>query len=279
MQQLLDPTTAIVYWHLSPAALTTFILKPSEPAPILISTPTFQSEQPESLQRLLKFESWLQDWDQQYQDYRSQGKKQRNNDHSWRQDMQQRLFERQEEPGNLKEILNIETIEQYLAGITQLILIPHRDLHRFPLHALFSLNFMIAYLPSAQVGITLQQRQPSLTNRLLSIENPDGTLGFARVEAEGIYQHFSQLEPIEENHATKEQVEVALNGDFSVFHFAGHAEHVPSDPRKSRLILANQSDDRSNKDELSQSLTNNWTIEDLCQHDFSSYECNHALSL
>jgi tetratricopeptide (TPR) repeat protein/CHAT domain-containing protein len=272
IQQLLTPTTAIVYWHLSPAALTTFVLKSGEPAPILISTPLSQCEQPESLQRLLKFEAWMQDWDRQYQDYRSKGKKHPNTDHSWRKDMQQRLFERQEEPGNLKNILNIEAIEQHLDGITQLILIPHRDLHRFPLHALFSPRFTIAYLPSSQVGITLQQRQPSSTNRLLSIENPDGTLGFARVEAEGIYQHFSQLESIQENHATKEQVEVALNGDFSVFHFAGHAEHVPSDPRKSRLILANQSDVPSNQDELSQSLTNNWTIEDLCQHDFSSYD-------
>lgn len=204
IQQLLDPTTAIVYWHLSPAALTTFVLKSGEPAPILITTPTFQSELPESLQRLLKFETWMQDWERHYQDYRSKGKKQPNNDHSWRKDM--------------------------------------------------------------------QQRQPSPTHRLLSIENPDSTLGFARVEAEGIYQCFSQLESIQENHATKKQVEVALYGDFTVFHFAGHAEHVPSDPRKSRLILANQGDSPSNKDELSQALTNNWTIEDLCEHDFSSYD-------
>ncbi len=188
IQQLLTPTTAIVYWHLSPAALTRFVLKSGEPAPILISTPPSQSEQPEFLQRLLKFEAWVRDWDRQYLDYRSKGKKHPNTDHSWRKDMQQRLFERQEEPGNLKNILNLEAIEQHLDGITQLILIPH------------------------------------------------------------------------------------LNGDFSVFHFAGHAEHVPSDPRKSRLILANQGDDSSNKDELSQALTNNWTIEDLCQHDFSSYD-------
>ncbi|HEY9613379.1 CHAT domain-containing protein [Allocoleopsis sp.] len=277
IQQLLTPTTAIVYWHLSPAAFTTFILKPGEPAPILITTPTFQSELPKSLQRLLQFEAWMQDWDRQYQDYRNKGKKQRNTDHSWRQDMQQRLFERQEEPGNLKDILNIEAIEQHLAGITQLILIPHRDLHRFPLHALFSPNFTITYLPSAQVGISLQQRQPSSTSRLLSIENPDGTLGFARVEAEGIYQCFSQLESIQENHATKKQVEVTLNGDFSVFHFAGHAEHVPSDPRKSRLILAHQSDATSG--DIKTPTSNDLTLEDLCkpdQHDFSSY---HLIAL
>lgn len=184
VQQLLSPGTAIAYWHLSPAALTTFVLKPGESAPMLITAPS-TTERPASLQQLLKLEAWMKEWDDQYSDYRNKGKDQRDAEHSWRKDMAQRLFERQEEPGNLKEILQIEAIAQHLNGINHLILIPHRDLHRFPLHALFDTRFTVSYLPSIQVGIQLQQQQPSGGDRLLSIENPaspdQASLGFARI--------------------------------------------------------------------------------------------------
>lgn len=41
IQQLLNPTTAIIYWHLSPAALTTFIIKHGAEEPDAISSPPF----------------------------------------------------------------------------------------------------------------------------------------------------------------------------------------------------------------------------------------------
>jgi hypothetical protein len=47
-------------------------------------------------------------------------------------------------------------------NIQKLILIPHRDLHRFPLHALFPDNFTITYLPCAQIGITLRLQETGL---------------------------------------------------------------------------------------------------------------------
>lgn len=278
MQQLLSPGTAIAYWHLSPAALTTFVLKPGEAAPILITTPS-TSDRPESLQRLLKLEAWMKEWDDQYRDYRKD-KDQRNPSHSWRKDMAQRLIERQEEPGNLKEILNIGAIEQHLSGIDHLILIPHRDLHRFPLHALFSDRFTVSYLPSIQVGLTLQPHRSSTADYLLSIENPTSkdyrSLGFARIEAEGIYQCFDQSLAIREQDANKTQIEAALANGFNVFHFAGHAEHVPHDPKKSRLVLApdetrdaHSAPDTAN---LASSHSPHLTLEDLQHHNLSSYD-------
>ena len=39
IQKLLNPSTAIIYWHLSPAALHTFIIKDQAPSPILLFTP------------------------------------------------------------------------------------------------------------------------------------------------------------------------------------------------------------------------------------------------
>jgi len=67
-QQLLPPTTAAIYWHLSPAALTTFIIKPNRE-----SQPGFSSHQIEILppspeetpfldRPLAKLENWVKKW-------------------------------------------------------------------------------------------------------------------------------------------------------------------------------------------------------------------------
>lgn len=260
MQQLLSPGTAIAYWHLSPAALTTFVLKPGESAPILITQPS-TGDRPASLQQLLKLEAWMKEWDEQYQDYRNKGKDQRDADHSWRKDMAQRLFERQEEPGNLKEILNVEAISQHLDGINHLILIPHRDLHRFPLHALFSDRFTVSYLPSLQVGLNLKGRQPSNTSYLLSVENPasdrSNPLEFARVESQIISQTFQDVKLIRESEATQETVIDALTEGCTVLHFSGHGSHYPEQPQKSELLLAG---------------ADGLTLQEICQSDLTQYD-------
>jgi len=201
IQQLLNPTRAIIYWHLSPAALTTFIIKHGAEEPIvikeplpspplrgdIISSPPFLSrsfseeaggdlpphDKPNlSFQHLHDFETWVNNWDKQYQEYRSKEKNsppqpplvrgeqeynlkrgEQEIDKSWRDNLPEMLE-------HLGDILNIPAILSELTNINQLILIPHRDLHRFPLHALFPDNFTITYLPSAQIGIT--SSRPSL---------------------------------------------------------------------------------------------------------------------
>jgi len=140
IQQLLNPTTAAIYWHLSDASLTTFIIKSDG----LLSPENCFSDFPD------KFEEWVKEWNQQYTDYQSKEKTSQQN-HPWRAGMASKF-------ARLKEILKIDVIEQQLEGITDLILIPHRDLHRFPIHALFSRDFVVSYLPSAAVGINLKPR-------------------------------------------------------------------------------------------------------------------------
>lgn len=154
MQQLLNNSTAAVYWHLGSETLTTFILKygASEPSLINADLATSWVEEPSSLHHRLEFEAWKRNWDHHYATYRSKGKNQVENKraHPWHVSMIEALEK-------LKEILNIPAIESELSGITQLILIPHRDFHRFPLHTLFADRFAITCLPSAQIGLTLQK--------------------------------------------------------------------------------------------------------------------------
>jgi CHAT domain-containing protein/lipoprotein NlpI len=252
IQKLLNRTTAIIYWHLSPAALTTFILKHNAPEPILMTTPTLVNEEelPASAQRLREFENWVKDWNQQYTEYRSKDEQSRSN-HSWREGMEQRLEK-------LENILNIPAIEKELKGITQLILIPHRELHRFPVHALFSDNgdFTITYLPSAQIGINLQQRQPNPIDYLLNVEDPDDTLNLAKFESEAISQMFDNGKRFKSKHATKKQVEDALSAEYSIFHFTGHGIHNFRNPEKSELALADGE---------------KLTLEEICKKTLKSY--------
>ena len=115
-----------------------------------------------------KFEEWLKEWNQQYTDYQSQEKTSQPN-HPWRAGMPSKF-------ARLKEILKIDDIEQQLEGITDLILIPHRDLHRFPIHALFSRDFVVSYLPSAVVGINLQHRFSGISRLSPSSDPPESPL-------------------------------------------------------------------------------------------------------
>jgi CHAT domain-containing protein/Flp pilus assembly protein TadD len=272
IQQLLNPTSAIIYWHISPYALRTFIIKDNAPEPIPVFTPIISAAVsdefplPEAVQILVELEDWLDDWNQQYQEYRSLDQdKQSKDNHSWLVDMEQRLL-------HLKNILNISTIEDELEGINQLILIPHRDLHRFPLHALFNIysesespndtNYTITYLPSAQIGLSLNSQLEPQANedKLLSIEHPNSTdyppLKFAKFESETISQMFDNPKRLQGAQATKNVVESALSGDYNIFHFTGHGTDNFIEPKKSQLVL-------SGEDKL--------TLEEICQKTLTNY--------
>lgn len=263
VQQLLNPHTAIIYWHISPVALHTFIIKYQAPSPILVFTPIqdvvtgdlqakgqLVDEVPlaESIRRLIQFEHWLEDWYHSYQDYLSLGADQDSkNNHVWRVDMTQKLSE-------LRNILQISTVIQELQDITQLILIPHRDLHRLPLHALFSTsspsqeeltsNFTISYLPSVQTGLSVkaQSISPLLHPIFLGVESSYSTNYFpllAKLEAEIISKMFNNSQLIQGANATKNIVANAVFNK-SIFHFSGTVINNYNQPKTSEFVLANE---------------------------------------
>ncbi|MBD2435252.1 tetratricopeptide repeat protein [Nostoc sp. FACHB-110] len=280
VQHLLNPNTAIIYWHISPAALHTFIIKDEAPSPILVftpvqslgntaATPLQELPLPEAARRLIAFENWLEDWSQAYHDYGEQAQDpQTKSNHPWRSQMLQRLL-------NLQQILEISTITQELEGITNLILVPHRDLHRLPLHLLFNLSdfeteitipatkFTTTYLPSILTGLTLQFESIAQLSdqKLLSVESPTTTgyvaPKFAKLESEVISQMFAQSQRIQEVDATKNMVETALAENYNIFHFTGQVINNFRDPTKSELALAGE-------DKI--------TLEEICQKNLSSYQ-------
>ncbi|MGF1537770.1 MAG: CHAT domain-containing protein [Elainellaceae cyanobacterium] len=264
MQSLLASNRAVLYWHLSPSALTGFLLLSGSPQPLPIPAPDLPgstteddtvdeaNQPPDRFQQLLAWENRLENWNQQYQSYRnSTGKKgnQEQSSHPWRETLPQQLDQ-------LKAILNIDAIEQTLQAhnIQQLILIPHRDLHRFPLHACLN-GYTCTYLPSAHFG--LKCSLPLTHPQLLVIENPESTpsgngkakelaaLPFAEIEAELVRQFISHSSPsappksISLGQASRAEVTKALLQPHHIVHFTGHGTYDDSDPAASCLFLSN----------------------------------------
>ncbi len=250
IQQLLATTdasaqTGVVYWHFSPDNLTTFILTANDSQPLV-----WESDRGSQAQQLAK---WTKEWDTQYRDYGSKKAVSQNDEaaarvkeqHPWRQNLPDALAQ-------LQQILEIDRIcAQLPATLTHLILIPHGDLHRFPLHALFLSSSRLAnlqgctYLPSIQIGLNLQQR--SISNRsytpLLSVEDPQthqAAMPFAQIEST-IVRHLLQSHThINSASASLEAVENALRQPHASFHFTGHAAYNSRSPEASALALTDE---------------------------------------
>jgi len=274
IRTLLSKDTAILYWHISPISLTTFLLLPQNAAPLVIPPPdqipsgsdmfskvTLQSDEPSlCLRQLLAWEAWLEEWNQEYAAYSTPkgeiaGKGAiPQTQHSWRVDMVSRLNE-------LKAILNVAAIAQHLKenGIKQLILIPHRDLHRFPLHWLLE-DYTCTYLPSAHLGLALKQRHLARSpfQSLLLVENPKSRpatnhklqklapLPFTEVEAALVWHLLkeqgekgtSHILSNDEQAATHATLTTYLSQPHQVLHFTGHGAYNSLDPAQSCLFLA-----------------------------------------
>ncbi len=255
MQQLLATTspaevTSILYWHLSPDNLTTFILTLADSQPLV-----WESNRRAQAQELAK---WIKKWDTQYREYgskkpvaaqpsgNSEVAQSRKEDLSWHKNLPDVL-------ARLRQILEIDRIcAQLPATLTHLILIPHGDLHRFPLHTFFLASAKLpnlqgcTYLPSIQIGLNLQHR--STPNRsytpLLSVEDPQTEqceMPFAQIEST-IVRHLLQPHThIDSASANLATVEDALRQPHASFHFTGHAAYNSRSPEASALALTDES--------------------------------------
>ena len=180
----------------------------------------------------------------------------------------------------LGEILQIEAILAELQEIGELILIPHRDLHRFPLEFLFPEDLVITRLPSAQVGLNLlgafgksekgeafgiedigSSKDYRSNASPLLVEDPHHAgsppLLAAELESAVIGRMFADATSIPGEQAGKEQLKTALAGRHRYFHFTGHGTYEFQNPKLSALLL-------KGKERL--------TVEDICELDLTGCE-------
>ncbi|MCT7955277.1 tetratricopeptide repeat protein [Laspinema palackyanum] len=261
IKNLLNEETAIIEWYVSFESykfLTFTILpnlanQPSEPD----SEISLWQSSPQDLIHLI-------DWTNAYlNDYR-------NNKTQWHNNLPQRL-EQLAQILHLDEILH--NLREKFPNCKKLILIPHRFLHLFPLHALpvpvigtdgvgvqclrpisrqngnqeglriAPLQELfpkgVAYAPNCQVLQQAQNRQRPDFNQLFAIQNPTQDLDFTDIEVAAIQSLFNPHHILQYDAAEKAAI---LDGDnlknAHCTHFSCHGYFNFEDALKSALLLA-----------------------------------------
>ncbi|WP_434222710.1 CHAT domain-containing protein [Limnospira platensis CENA597] len=227
MQALLDEETAILEWYILPDKFLTFTLTNQ--------TLNLWTSSKEDLDKLI-------DWTNTYiNDYR------RNNS-QWRDSLPQRL-ETLAQILHLNEIL--ANLRQNFPNCQKLILIPHRYLHLFPLHALpvttedgeskFLQDLFpkgVGYAPNCQVLQQAQNRSRPDFNRLFAIQNPTQDLQFTDMEVEAIQSLFNPHQVLKHDQAEKVAIDKETLKNDHCIHFSCHGYFNFEDALKSALILA-----------------------------------------
>jgi CHAT domain-containing protein/tetratricopeptide (TPR) repeat protein len=256
--------TAIIYWHISPASVTTFIIRQDNlivyrhspwthqglpywlnlinkifflPRPRRLRTFYF----PKNIQQLSALESWLRNWKKDYINYQASSLQEKEH-HAWRSRMDSNLQ-------NLSSTLGIQKVQNYLKGENNLILIPHRGLHLIPMHLLFKDDLTIRYLPSIffreHSNSGAHYNQPS-QNGIVFIGGYSNNLNYGFLERAKIEELFLRRSTIFEQGEVDFELFSSLSTNIrrrnlavstTMLHFSGHAKHDHCNPLKSALEL------------------------------------------
>ncbi|MEG4359112.1 CHAT domain-containing protein, partial [Microcoleus sp. Aus8_D1] len=239
IQALTAENTAIVEWYILGDKFLTFIITPQSP------TPTVWQSSTEDFEALV---NWDNEYQKDYKEIKTQ----------WKQKLASRLQ-------NLAEILHLDEI---LKNIPQpcdrLILIPHRFLHLFPLHALpvsqetwlqFNPNsdssppnpylldcFVggVSYAPSCQLLQQAKQRQRPNFSHLFAIANPTKDRYLLELQAANIRHKFKSNDFLAKDDANKNAILNAKLSFANCAHFGCHGEFEPDSPLESSLVFANK---------------------------------------
>jgi len=234
-QATLDDHTAIIQWYITSAGFETFIITRYSLQRLNLPTPA------DDLNNLI-------DWANEYMEgYGRRIKTQ------WINSLASRL-------SRLAEILYMEdTIKLVPDTCLRLILIPHRYLHLFPLHAMPLANgdFLcdrfssgVGYAPSCQLLQLAQKREQHRHEftRILAIQNPTRKklqdLTGTEIQLEKICQHFDSDHSIvlREKEATEAALITEQVRSPHCLHFCCHGSFDFGSPLKSALHLAESED-------------------------------------
>ncbi|MCC3510655.1 MAG: CHAT domain-containing protein [Microcoleus sp. PH2017_17_BER_D_A] len=242
IRDLIDSHTAILEWYIGTDSFQIFIVTQSS-----LEVVQFDKAELEKLEA----------WNQQYLEALF------NDTKTWRKNLSESL-------SNLSKILRLNEILNHpaLDNCDSLILVPHRYLHLFPLHALSVsqqtwLRFNqktphlqppakpclldcfkkgVRYAPSCQLLQRVQQRErpPADTRALFAIQNPTEDLAYTDIEVEVIKQAFKPADILIKQQATKtaliDNLETLAQAHY--VHFSCHGSFNFQTPLISSLILA-----------------------------------------
>ena len=252
-RETLEENTAIVEFYISFECFFTFIFGRNYEQPLVLRSSK------EDLNELIDWRNaYLADYYQRPRD--------------WSNQITSRLQK-------LAEILNLKKILQQLPkGCNQLILIPHRDLHLFPLHALplpeskgkcllDSFSQGVGYSPSCQLLELVQNRQRPDFSHLFAIQNPTGDLRYTDMEVEVIQSYFDPAIILSQKEATKAAINNTNLKSSHCAHFSCHGLFDLENPRKSALILTGSETAKTTNLQL------------VSRRDGTNYDLENCLSL
>ncbi len=232
IQELLDKETLLMQWYLSPQGIYTFIVR-GETGEISVHL-----SPPENLEQLQELrDTYLQTYQRHHSD-------------DWETNLDHFLR-------RLRDILELpQLLPQIPPTYRRLIVVPYRELHLFPLHALplgdedepdyladrFPLG--VTYSPSCQfLEVSQRQRKTSNRQRFFAIQNPTEDLYYADLEVEAILANFStNASRLTRQQASKTSLkedphrQAFQEADY--LHFAGHGAFNFNSPLLSPLVLA-----------------------------------------
>ncbi|MEG4352618.1 CHAT domain-containing protein [Microcoleus sp. LAD1_D3] len=246
-QQTLDTETAIIEWYIGNNSNSddswggsAFIITRDSIKPLTYSTT-----------EIADLETWKNNYLDEYRN--------KNTNTTWQKTLSQKLQK-------LSEILRLNEIIAHIPpNCKQLILVPHRYLHLFPLHALQftsetrfkqKTNFRgylldsfpagVKYAPSLQLlelvknRITTRNSPPPNQQQLFALQNPTEDLFNADMEVETIKTRFNPHQILLKKQATKtalnENRENLSNANY--LHFSCHGVFNFDNPLLSSLVLA-----------------------------------------
>lgn len=242
IRDLIDSHTAILEWYIGTDSFQIFIVTQSS-----LEVVQFDKAELEKLEA----------WNQQYLEALF------NDTKTWRKNLSESL-------SSLSQILRLDEILNHpaLDNCHSLLLVPHRYLHLFPLHALsvsdetwkrFNpetshlqppanpclLDYFkkgVRYAPSCQLLQRVQQRErpPADTRTLFAIQNPTEDLAYTDIEVEVIKRDFTPADILSKQQATKtaliDNLETLAQAHY--VHFSCHGSFDFQTPLISSLILA-----------------------------------------
>jgi tetratricopeptide (TPR) repeat protein len=240
IQSLTSENTAILQWYIISERLFAFIITPESPTPIV-----WQSSKAD----FKALVNWSNEYLKDYQENKTQ----------WQQNLASRIQ-------SLADIFHLnDLLGRVPKQCSQLILIPHRFLHLFPLHALpvssetwqrFNsetpspeptnpclldcFKQSVRYAPSCQLLQQAQRRERPNFTQLFAVQNPNKNLPFTDIEVPGIRQNFppENQDILIQNNAIKSAINDNRLRIAHCAHFSCHGYFNFQQPLLSALLLA-----------------------------------------
>ncbi|MBR8833709.1 MAG: CHAT domain-containing protein [Stigonema ocellatum SAG 48.90 = DSM 106950] len=231
IRETIDNRTAIIAWYVTSNRFFTFVITRE-------NDPYYWQSSSDDLEAL---EEWRDEYLNDYKALKDEETQ------AWKTDFTSRLQK-------LSAILHLDDILSHLpSNCNQLILIPHRYLHVFPLHALplqspqcLLLDKFcdgVRYAPShqlLQLSQTVASLQTSSVKSFFAIQNPTNDLEFTDIEVEAIQRDFDVKQILSKGEATKNALDQSSDFFFNAewVHFSCHGSFHASAPLLSHLLLA-----------------------------------------